>query len=140
MAGVVEPPVPAPGQPVDLALARGYLDRRGPVVGGEGVPAGKPGHVADVADDAGSAAATSADYALLSPCVHRSGYGAPQRGVCDESFACYVLWQSTWDMSRLLRSWNGPLVPRLPFVISENVAKCLSDLQVCPSRLSESNR
>ena len=33
--GVIEPPVPAPAQPVDLALARGHLDRRGPVVGGE---------------------------------------------------------------------------------------------------------
>jgi len=42
------------------------------------------------------AAATSADYALLSPCVQRCGYGAPQRRVCDESFACYVLWEPTW--------------------------------------------
>ena len=107
MAGVVEPPVPAPGQPVDLALARGYLDRRGPVIGGEVIPAGKPGHVPDVADDAGSAAATSADYALLSPCVHRYSYRAPQRHVCDESFACYLRWGRRGDMSRLSRSWKG---------------------------------
>jgi hypothetical protein len=51
--GVVEPPVPAPAQPVDFARAGGHLDRRGPVIGGEVVPAGKPGHVADVADDGG---------------------------------------------------------------------------------------
>src|SRR5882757_4765609 len=36
-----------------LALAGGHLDRRGPVIGGEVVPAGKAGHVADVADDSG---------------------------------------------------------------------------------------
>jgi hypothetical protein len=42
------------------------------------------------------AAATSTDYALLSPCVRRYGYGAPQRRVCDESFACYVLWKPKW--------------------------------------------
>ena len=51
--GVVEPPVPAPAQPVDLARAGGHLDRRGPVVGGEVVPAAEAGHVADVADDGG---------------------------------------------------------------------------------------
>jgi len=51
--GVVEPPVAAPGQPVDLAAAGGYLDRGGAVAGGEVVPAGEPGHVADVADDRG---------------------------------------------------------------------------------------
>ena len=49
--GVVEPPVPSPGQPVDLARAGGHLDRRGPVIRGEVIPAGKPGHVADVADN-----------------------------------------------------------------------------------------
>ena len=38
----------------------------------------------------------SADYALLSPCVRRYGYGAPQRRVCDESFACYLLREPTW--------------------------------------------
>jgi hypothetical protein len=42
------------------------------------------------------AAATSADYALLSPRVRRYGYGAPQRRVCDESFACYLLWEPAW--------------------------------------------
>jgi hypothetical protein len=52
--GVVEPPVPAPAQPVDLARAGGHLDRRGPVVRGEGVPAAEAGHIADVADDGGS--------------------------------------------------------------------------------------
>jgi hypothetical protein len=35
--GVVEPPVPAPGQPVDLTLAGGDLDRRGAVVCGHRV-------------------------------------------------------------------------------------------------------
>jgi hypothetical protein len=44
----------------------------------------------------GHRAATSADYALLSPCVGRYGYGAPQRRVCDESFACYLLWEPAW--------------------------------------------
>jgi hypothetical protein len=42
-----------PAQPVDLARAGGHLDRRGPVAGGEVVPAGETGHVADVADDGG---------------------------------------------------------------------------------------
>jgi hypothetical protein len=51
--GVVEAAVPAPAQPVDLARAGGHLDRRGAVVGREAVPAGKAGHVADVADDGG---------------------------------------------------------------------------------------
>src|SRR5215470_6089719 len=51
--GVVEPPVPAPAQPVDLARAGGHLDRRGAVVGGEVIPAAEAGHVADVADDGG---------------------------------------------------------------------------------------
>jgi hypothetical protein len=36
------------------------------------------------------------------------------------------------DMSRLSRSWNGSLVPRL--------TKYVSELQICLSRLSESNR
>jgi hypothetical protein len=34
-----------------IALAGGHLDRRGPVVSGEGVPAAEAGHIADVADD-----------------------------------------------------------------------------------------
>jgi hypothetical protein len=52
--GVVGPPVPAPRQPVDLAPARGHLDRRGPVISSKVVPAGEPGHLADIADDGGS--------------------------------------------------------------------------------------
>ena len=48
--GVVQPPVPAPGQPVNLTAAGGHLDGRGAVIGGEAVPAGEPGHVLDVAD------------------------------------------------------------------------------------------
>ena len=35
-------------------------------------------------------------------------------------------------MSRLSRSWNGSLVPRLPSVIPEDAAKCVTDLQTCP--------
>ena len=31
----IEPPVTAPAQPVDLAVARRHLDRRGAVIGGE---------------------------------------------------------------------------------------------------------
>ncbi len=49
--GVAVPAVPAPAQPVDNALPGGHLDRRGAVAGGEVVPAGKTGHVADVTDD-----------------------------------------------------------------------------------------
>jgi hypothetical protein len=49
--GVAVPPVPAPGQLVHRALPGGHLDRRGPVAGGEAVPAAEAGHVADVADD-----------------------------------------------------------------------------------------
>lgn len=44
------------------------------------------------------------------------------------------------DMSRLSRSWNRSLVPPLPSVIPENVTKYVSELQICLSRLSESNR
>src|SRR5262249_11409199 len=51
--GVAVPPVPAPAQPVDLPRARGHLDRRGAVTGGEVIPSGEAGHVADVADDGG---------------------------------------------------------------------------------------
>jgi hypothetical protein len=36
-----------------LPLPGGHLDRRGPVIGGEVIPAGKPGHVADIADHRG---------------------------------------------------------------------------------------
>ena len=48
--GVVQPPVPAPAQPVYRPLAGGHLDGRGAVVGGEVIPAGKAGHVLDVPD------------------------------------------------------------------------------------------
>ena len=47
--GVVEPAVPAPAQPVNLARDGGHFDRRGPVIGGEVIPAGEAGYVADVA-------------------------------------------------------------------------------------------
>jgi hypothetical protein len=80
------------------------------------------------------AAATSADYALPSLRVRRYGYWAPQRRVCYESFACYVRWSRRGDRSRLSRSWTGSLGPRLPSVIPENVAECVFDLQICPSR------
>ena len=40
--GVVQPQVPAPGQPVNLTRAGGHLDGRGAVAGGEAVPAGEP--------------------------------------------------------------------------------------------------
>jgi hypothetical protein len=51
--GVVDAPVLAQRQPVDLAVPGGDLDWRGAVVGGEMIPAGEPGHVSDVADHGG---------------------------------------------------------------------------------------
>jgi hypothetical protein len=51
--GVVEPAVPAPRQPAGLPAAGGHLDRRGPVVSSEVVPAREPGHLAGIADDGG---------------------------------------------------------------------------------------
>ena len=48
--GVVDAPVPAQRQPVNLAVPRGHLDRCGAVVRGEVIPAGEPGHVDDIAD------------------------------------------------------------------------------------------
>jgi len=51
--GVVEPPVAAPGKPVDLALAAGHLDRRRAIVGSEVIPAGEAGHIAGGGDDGG---------------------------------------------------------------------------------------
>jgi len=48
------------------------------------------------------AAATSTDYALLSPCVCCYSYGAPQRRVCDESFACYLLWEPSWRYAAIV--------------------------------------
>jgi hypothetical protein len=50
---VIQSPVPAPGQPVDLPVPRRHLDRRGAVVSGEAVPAGEAGRVRDVADHGG---------------------------------------------------------------------------------------
>jgi len=50
--GVVEPPVAARRQPVDGPAAGGHLDGGGAVAGGEVVPAGEPGHLPDVAEDA----------------------------------------------------------------------------------------
>jgi hypothetical protein len=44
--GVVDPPVPRPGQPVADLVAGGGIDRRGAVVAGEGVLGGEPGHIA----------------------------------------------------------------------------------------------
>ncbi len=50
MDRMIEPPVSAQRQPVDLPVPRRHLDRGGAVVGGEVVPAGEPGHLPDVAD------------------------------------------------------------------------------------------
>jgi len=51
--GVVQAPVPAPGQPVNLPVAGRHLDRRGAVVSSETVTAGKPAAVTGLADDDG---------------------------------------------------------------------------------------
>jgi hypothetical protein len=51
--GVIEAAVAAPGQPVDLSVAGGHLDRRGAVIGSEVIPAGEPRRVAGLADDDG---------------------------------------------------------------------------------------
>jgi hypothetical protein len=48
---VVDTPVPAQRQPVDLPVPGGHFDRRGAVIGGEVISPGEPGNVADVADD-----------------------------------------------------------------------------------------
>src|SRR6266436_9282214 len=48
---VVDPPVPAQGQPVDLPAAGGDLGRGGAVVCGEVIAGGEPVHIDDVADD-----------------------------------------------------------------------------------------
>src|SRR5690348_18388905 len=53
MDGMVEAPVAAQRQPVNLPLPRGHPGRGGAVAGGEMVPAGEPGHGDDVADDGG---------------------------------------------------------------------------------------
>src|SRR5438128_1816700 len=51
--GVVDAPVTAQRQPVDLAVPGGDFDRGGAVVGGEVVAAGEPGHLAGVGDHGG---------------------------------------------------------------------------------------
>jgi hypothetical protein len=48
--GVVDAPVPAQRQPVDLAVPRRHPGRGGAVAGGEVIAAGEPGHAGDVAD------------------------------------------------------------------------------------------
>jgi len=50
---VVQAPIAAPGQPVDFPVAGGHLNRGGAVIGGEAVPAGEAGHIADIADHGG---------------------------------------------------------------------------------------
>jgi hypothetical protein len=50
--GVVEPTVSRPGEPVTLLLPGGYVDRRGPVVGGEVVLGLEAVDVADLGEDA----------------------------------------------------------------------------------------
>ena len=50
MDGVVHLPVPAPGQPLDVVVARGHVDGCGAVVGGEPVAGGEAAHVADVTE------------------------------------------------------------------------------------------
>jgi hypothetical protein len=51
--GVVEPAVPAPGQPAGLWFAAGDLDRRGAVAGGEVIAAREAGRVTGAAGDGG---------------------------------------------------------------------------------------
>jgi hypothetical protein len=48
---VVDAPVAAQRQPVDLPVPGGHLDRGGAVIGGEVIAAGEAGHGADVTDD-----------------------------------------------------------------------------------------
>jgi hypothetical protein len=61
--GVVDAPVPAQRQPVDLAVPRRHLDRGAAVVGAEVIAAGEPGHVGDVADHgAGAGRAEAEDF------------------------------------------------------------------------------
>ena len=72
------------------------------------------------------------------PSVTVAGTRRPRCAMRASRAICYGIRRG--DMSRLSRSWNGSLVPWLPSVIPENVAKCVSGLQTYLSRLSESNR
>jgi hypothetical protein len=47
---MVDTPVAAQRQAVDLPVPGGHFDRRGAVIGGEVIAPGKPGTIADVAD------------------------------------------------------------------------------------------
>src|SRR5207247_10915688 len=49
--GVVDPPVPGPGQAVADLVAGGDVDRGGAVIAGEGVLGGEPCHVADLGEN-----------------------------------------------------------------------------------------
>jgi len=49
--GVVDPPVPGPGQAVADLVAGGDVDGGGAVIAGEGVLSGELGHIADLGDD-----------------------------------------------------------------------------------------
>jgi hypothetical protein len=51
---VINSPVAAQGQAVDLPVPRRHLDRGGAVAGGEVMGAGEPGRVPDVTDDGAS--------------------------------------------------------------------------------------
>ena len=64
--------------------------------------------------------ATSADYALLSPCVRRYGYGLPSVACAMRASRAICYGSRRGDMSHLSRSWNGSLVPRLLSAIGEN--------------------
>ena len=49
--GVVDPPVPGPGQPVADLLAGGGVDRGGAVIAGKSVLGGEPGHVTNLSQN-----------------------------------------------------------------------------------------
>jgi len=100
--GVVEPPVPAPGQPVDLARAGGYLDRRGPVVRGEVVPAGEAGHVADVADNSGGDDRADAEQPGQAGAGRGHGSGEFLAGLADPGV----------DAAQVLQERRGELAAR----------------------------
>jgi hypothetical protein len=71
---MVDAPVAAQGQPVDLPVSRGHFDRCGAVIGGEVIAAREAGHVADVADDGpGNHGADAED-------LREAGAGGPDRG------------------------------------------------------------
>jgi hypothetical protein len=75
VVGVVDPAVPAPAQPADLAAAGGDLDRLGAVAGGEAVAVLEAGHVADLAEDGGGNDRPDPEQA------GQAGPGRPDRGV-----------------------------------------------------------